>query len=387
VQNRGYATLPRLVGHLDRLAVGDEANAVIDASNAVNLMTVHASKGLEFPVVFVVNLSRGTGNRRSPIRIAAEPDAEDVSVSVGDFQSGADEDAAARDREETKRLLYVALTRARDRLYLGSALKDGRLVAGRGSLADVLPASFLNLFEQTLADERVMWRSGSGADHEFLVCRTDARPIGQGPEVSAPTSTEAAQADDFAAVADAGIPRHSVAAVVNASEVIGADRHDRRYESVDRRTPGVILGTMVHRLLQRFGIRDDIDASQLRAEVWRLVQPEEVTDIRDRIAFENDVICGYGALLRRPDVRHVYLSGTALHEVPFTMRLEGAIVRGTIDCLIRSTSGRVTVLEFKTGRPHPEHERQANLYRSAAEALFPRAEVETRVVYVAEAGV
>jgi len=45
----------------------------------------------------------------------------------------------------------------------------------------------------------------------------------------------------------------------------------------------------------------------------------------------------------------------------------------------------VTVLEFKTGRPHSEHERQANLYRRAAEALFPGAEVETRLVYVAEA--
>ena len=106
-----------------------------------------------------------------------------------------------------------------------------------------------------------------------------------------------------------------------------------------------------------------------------------------RVAFEKDVICGYGALLRRPDVRQVYVSGEALHEVPFTMRLEGTIVRGTIDCLIRSTSGRVTILEFKTGRPRPEHERQANLYRRAAEALFPGAEVETRLVYVAEANV
>jgi len=72
IQNRGYATLERIVTHLDHLAVGDEANAVIDATNAVSLMTVHASKGLEFPVVFVVNVSRGTGNWRDSIRIAGE---------------------------------------------------------------------------------------------------------------------------------------------------------------------------------------------------------------------------------------------------------------------------------------------------------------------------
>jgi len=70
MQNRGYLTLARLVTHLDRLAVGDESNAAIDAVDAVSLMTIHAAKGLEFSVVFVVNLSRGTGNRRPPMRVA-----------------------------------------------------------------------------------------------------------------------------------------------------------------------------------------------------------------------------------------------------------------------------------------------------------------------------
>src|SRR5204862_2547547 len=108
IQNRGYATLGRIAAHLDRLAVGDEANAVIDALDAVNLMTVHASKGLEFPAVFVVNLARGTGNFRDPIRVVASAGGDEVSVAAGDFRSDADEDDAAREREETKRLLYVA---------------------------------------------------------------------------------------------------------------------------------------------------------------------------------------------------------------------------------------------------------------------------------------
>ena len=61
-QNRGYATLARVADHLEQLAVGDESNAAIDAQDAVSLMTVHAAKGLEFPIVFVVNMGRGTGN-------------------------------------------------------------------------------------------------------------------------------------------------------------------------------------------------------------------------------------------------------------------------------------------------------------------------------------
>jgi ATP-dependent helicase/nuclease subunit A len=170
-QNRGYATLARVADHLDRLAVGDESNASIDAKDSVSLMTVHAAKGLEFPVVFLVNMGRGTGGARAPIRVAADAVGQ-PSVAIADYQSEADEDTQAREREETKRLLYVALTRARDRLYLSATVRDGVCRMGRGSLGEVLPSSIKTLFAAATPAEterRVAWPGSDGHVHEFVV--------------------------------------------------------------------------------------------------------------------------------------------------------------------------------------------------------------------------
>jgi len=95
--------------------------------------------------------------------------AGESSVAIADYQSEADEDARARDREETKRLLYVALTRARDRLYLSGSVADGQFRATPGSLAEVLPPAFKQLFVSALAasDDPVVWTGPGGQVHAF----------------------------------------------------------------------------------------------------------------------------------------------------------------------------------------------------------------------------
>jgi ATP-dependent helicase/nuclease subunit A len=372
IQNRGYATTARIADHLDRLAVGDEPNAVIDALDAVNLMTVHAAKGLEFPVVFVVNVARGTGNRRDSIRIAGNPAGDAISVAVGDYRSEADEDDAAREREETKRLLYVALTRARDRLYLSTALKDGRVQPGRGSLADVWPPSLLDAIAAGHSGAaHVDWVGPTGHIHRFRMvhAQTDI-------DLDHRTSTVGAEIEtDFEPVVDATAVRTSVAAVVAQPQLIseyGSGQSD------------LLIGLVVHRLLQRFGVTTAIDEAVLAAAVTGFLRRAH-GDAASDPEFVREVIARFQALRDRPEFKAHFETGLVFHEVPFSFSADGQIIRGAIDCLIRQHDGSIRILEFKTGRRRDEHLRQAEIYRRAAAAIFSDTVVVVDLVYAGDA--
>ena len=67
--------------------------------------------------------------------------------------------------------------------------------------------------------------------------------------------------------------------------------------------------------------------------------------------------------------------------MPFALAHGGAVVRGTIDCLVRVSPAEVAVLEFKTGRPRAEHAEQLALYGKVAAALFPGSAVAEKLIY------
>ena len=114
----------------------------IDAGDAVSLMTIHGSKGLEWPVVFVPDLARKKPNRSSVISVDNQlgvafdfelPVADNGGTSIAAEFEKADPSILRliaqrrddRELEETKRILYVAITRARDRVFLTSAGEKG----------------------------------------------------------------------------------------------------------------------------------------------------------------------------------------------------------------------------------------------------------------------
>ncbi|HEY7059497.1 MAG TPA: UvrD-helicase domain-containing protein [Vicinamibacterales bacterium] len=375
IQNRGYATLARIADHLDSLTAGDESNAVLEALDAVNLMTIHAAKGLEFPVVFVVNLARGASGPPKPVRVAGD------DVAVGPFVSESDEEERAREREETKRLLYVALTRARDRLYLASVLKNGLLAPGRGSLAEVLPESVRGLFSRaaTAFDgvETLAWSSDSGRVFEFRRCTEGAGNIEpQGDALSGSPSESLSESGCETIATGSSIVRESVTSRFGKAAGITC-------ESVG--DPGDALsGTLLHRLFHGpNGLTDESSLDEVAEVARRRLHPDEIA-VADVALVTRRAAEAWQSVRRRPEVNRLFHGTERRHEVPFSLRLPDQpdrIVRGSIDCLVRGSDGTVTVVEFKTGRPRPDHEAQLSVYVQAARQLFPGARVEGLLVY------
>jgi ATP-dependent DNA helicase UvrD/PcrA len=118
----------RCAGDLERflaeLALGDEVDAWDPRADRVSLLTMHAAKGLEFPVVFLVGCEDGLLPLRWRGELAAEQEAEE------------------------RRLFFVAMTRARSHLYLCHA----RRRAWRGTVRETAPSPFLADIQEALLE-------------------------------------------------------------------------------------------------------------------------------------------------------------------------------------------------------------------------------------------
>lgn len=390
VENRGYTTVGRLARYFDTLRAGDESNAVIEAQGCVSLMTIHAAKGLEFPAVFIVNMhAPGRGGSSGVTVIDRSVDGEpEVAFRSTDGTKLEDR----RDIEELRRLLYVAVTRARDALYLAGQVDDhGELRAPRRSLASLLPMSLRQVFAlaRVSGDPEVLW---DAAGHQFAVrvCPSSPAVVPPAMEGLRPPAPRQAATDREPLRSDGPVVRSATmmapdvepSIVPVASGSTGAPGAPERDGALDR-----LAGTLVHRLFQQAWDQPPT-AGELEDHLARLTRPEEVVDVTDRARLFAAAAQAYLKIAWRPDVQAWLAAGRAHYEVPFTFippETPGVIIRGSIDCVVVQPDGAVRVLEFKTGAPRPEHAQQLELYRRATQAAVPGATVIAELVYPAPA--
>lgn len=156
--------LPQLVDHLELLRLTGDSPPTVESeheASAVSVLTIHGSKGLEFPVVFLVGLSE----RRFPSRHR-----EDRLEFPRELMAHPPESPEEEHLHEERRLFYVALTRAQRLLWLSMAFDEG----GKRS-QQISP-----FLREALADRRVDFRPQRRSPVEELM--RHAAPPRSAPE-------------------------------------------------------------------------------------------------------------------------------------------------------------------------------------------------------------
>ncbi len=338
-----------------------ESEAPTEAGSAVQLMTVHKAKGLEFPVVVIADAAYA-GHSQSPAvfldeRLGVTFDlwqAEKSRLAALRGDERAEEKRCpaayqlarlhdkARDEAESRRLLYVAATRAQEKLLVSAHTrikKDGTLslagwlkwlgeavgldtckIAGTPTEAHGLPPA------DDVACVLYPYREEKRRDKEARKQEGRATPLSQ--DIVAPLVALSAGPDPKLAVREAEPPPRVWRVVPTARRPVG---------------PAWVVGTLVHAALRywRFpdqaGLEDFLRPYALEAG---LTDPQEI----------HRTIGEARRLLARFQAHPLYAAlaqAERRHEVPYAVEMNGALKSGIIDLLARLDDGW-TLLEFKT---------------------------------------
>ncbi|HEU0098347.1 MAG TPA: double-strand break repair helicase AddA [Allosphingosinicella sp.] len=372
---------PSLQRFLDWFARG-EVEIVRDPSaplDAVRVMTVHGSKGLQSPVVILADACadpdrKGGGFGGNFVTLPLAPDGPDVPI----FRPRKDELAEPiasrlaqidrREREEHWRLLYVASTRAEERLYVGGALGPADR---RGPAA----ASWWSALDSALAGLGAEWeddphwgRSRRFGDPEAF---TRAAPRSEAPQGLLP---------DWVlrpAPAEARPPRPLAPSALGEDDVADPPPSPAMRLAAQR-------GRLLHALFERLPDVPEAERAE-RAGRW-LERSAGIEDAELRRGLVEDA-CRLIA-----DPAHAELFGPgALAEAPIAAVVGGGVVvSGSVDRLLVAPD-RILVADFKTGRRAPEtladipvpHLRQMSAYVEALKVVFPGRPIAAKLLYTA----
>ena len=370
---------PSLQAFLDWFARGD-VEIVRDPSGpqeSVRVMTVHGSKGLQSPVVILADacadpdrlgpsgrICRLALGEEGPIVPVFRPRKEELAEPIAAQVALQDR----LDREEHWRLLYVALTRAEERLYVGGALGP----RDRGGPPE---SSWYRAGERALAalgaswEDSPMWgrelRLGAGEGGGRPAPRAPARAAALPDWLSRPAPVEARPPRPLAPSA---IGEDDLAQPPPGPALRAAAERGRLLHQLFERLPAVAperRRSLADRWLERSaGIEDPALRAAMVEDACRIIEHRDYAELFD---------------------------ADALAEVPLAAVVgDGMVVAGTVDRLL-VLDDRVLVADFKTGRRvpadaaaiPPAHLRQMAAYREALRAIFRDRPVEAVLIYTA----
>ena len=343
----------------------------------VRVMTAHGAKGLEAPIVFLPETTLTQTARGSPL-LRVRHDGVDgflwCTSSARDCEATATarEDRAAREEAEAYRLLYVALTRARDRLILCGRVAErtdqAKLRGWWGAIRDALAHA-------DLADGV---RPVTVGDLTFDRFGADPRPMGgESAEATATTplpawTGEAATPEAFARYASPSDLGEGVA--VPAPSPLAAAQGLGRFRR----------GDLIHRLLQ---LLPDLPMDERAAGAAAILAREpDLTDAQRAemadaaLSVLNDA--RFAEVFGPGSRGEIAVAGTATALPP------GLRISGRIDRLV-VLPDRVLVVDFKTNRPSPDvigdadpaYLRQMALYSAVLADIFPGRRIEAAIVW------
>lgn len=368
--------------------------------HAVRLMTVHAAKGLEFPVVFVPECAAPSTMRRND-RVLLDPDLGlclkarrvDGSLSAGPAGAAVQRRREQRELAESRRLLYVAVTRARDLVVLSARPPGRKQESWRTHLDEVLAEAVDSGLLRVVRDLPAATAAPAlrapvdPADLEGL-------PAAGHPEVLRVTRGAA----PAAAAVSAPVTQLADASVCARRYQL---LHELGLEERPASSPALpdplgsepdgaptALGTLAHRLLELVPLR--LEGEARRAELARLLElsgedPEAHGELLDAASAFLDSPLGR----RMAQARREHLK----RELPFILRLEGdrgaeVFVRGQIDALLLD-QGAATVVDYKLSqaRDPARYAAQLDAYALAASELTEGAvAVRSGIVFLRSKG-
>jgi len=395
-----------------RAGAGDpresEAPVEGEALDAVRLMTIHRAKGLEFPVVCVADLGRVPWRSGPLLRLGRDGR---VGVRLARPGTGGRENALdydvlrdeqlEREAAEERRLVYVAMTRAEERLIVSGAVNLARWDRGAESMAWLGRALVPDIAERT--EDDVARRGGAEVAIGFV--RPGSHEPPEPVAVVAPES-DLGGAPPPAPVAPLapGAPPvshlsySSLGAYARCGYRFYLERVLRLPEAPPLVAPGAELapstlaaidrGTIVHALLERLDFRHPVVPKDeaviaVAAGLLKGSPAPALEDVREIVAL-------IGGFCASPLCGRLAAASGVRREERFGFELGGALVVGVIDVLAWEPGERALVIDYKTDRLEgitPEsliagaYETQRLLYALAA-LRAGAAEVEVAHVFL-----